>query len=94
MRVSRSYRRHREKHAEAVARRKARKMAAFVEDIDRGVVLERDQGYCGICDELVDPNDFHIDHVIPISLGGAHSYANVQVAHPFCNLRKGAKLAV
>ena len=44
-----------------------------------------------ICGESVDPDDFHVDHVIPLALGGWHCYANVQPAHPFCNVSKGAK---
>jgi 5-methylcytosine-specific restriction endonuclease McrA len=53
------------------------------------VVLERDDGTCGICGGDVDPTDFHVDHVEPLALGGEHSYANVQAAHPDCNRRKG-----
>jgi len=26
--------------------------------------------------------------------GGPHSYANVQLAHPACNIRKGSRLTV
>lgn len=69
--------------------REARKRGQFVENVHPLAVLERDDGVCGICDSDVDPFDFHVDHVIPLSAGGEHSYANVQVAHPICNLRKG-----
>lgn len=69
----------------------ARKRGAFVEHIEPVVVLERDDGVCGICGGDVDPTNFHVDHVIPLALGGEHSYANVQTAHPLCNIRKGAK---
>jgi 5-methylcytosine-specific restriction endonuclease McrA len=76
----------------AVERREARlRGASVVEDIDRQLVWERDEGICGICGESVDHADFHIDHIKPLALGGEHSYANVQVAHPFCNLSKGMK---
>lgn len=74
------------------ARRRARKLAAFVEDVDRSVVFERDKGICGICGLPVDPTDWHLDHVQPLCKGGEHSYANVQVSHPACNMRKGTKL--
>lgn len=56
------------------------------------VVLEMDDGICGICGEDVDPERFDIDHVIPLSKGGEHSYANVQVAHRSCNSRKAASM--
>lgn len=76
------------------ARRKVRmRGGAVVEDVAREVVWDRDAGLCGICGEPCDPTDFHVDHVVPISKGGVHAYANVQLAHPFCNRRKAAKLA-
>ena len=64
------------------------KARATVERVDRLVVLERDDGVCGICGEDVDPMDFHVDHIVPVRQGGEHSYANVQTAHPACNWRK------
>lgn len=69
-------------------RRAAAKRARFVDDVDRLVVLEMDDGVCGICGEDVDPMDFHVDHIVPLSRGGEHSYANSQSAHPRCNRRK------
>lgn len=33
-----------------------------------------------------------LDHVVPLSQGGAHDPANVQLAHLTCNVRKGAQL--
>jgi len=63
-----------------------------VERIVPLVILERDDGVCGICGGDVDPQDFHIDHIVPVSKGGTHTYDNVQVAHPSCNSRKSAKL--
>jgi 5-methylcytosine-specific restriction endonuclease McrA len=32
-------------------------------------------------------------HVVPMSLGGAHTYGNVQPAHLECNLVKGDRAA-
>jgi 5-methylcytosine-specific restriction endonuclease McrA len=52
----------------------------------------RDAGLCGLCGDPVDPSRFHIDHVRPLACGGTHTYGNVQLAHPACNLRKGARL--
>ena len=74
------------------ARRRARKKAQFVEDVDPQVLYERDKGICGICHEPVDPKNFHVDHVHPLAKGGEHSYANTQVAHPACNCAKRDKL--
>ena len=71
-------------------RRRSRKLNAFVEDVDHAVVFKRDSGICGICNLSVDPTDWHLDHVVPLCKGGEHSYANVQVSHPSCNMQKGA----
>jgi len=72
-------------------RRRAHKRNAFVEDVEPVVLIELDDGICGICGEDVDPFEYHIDHIIPLSKGGEHSYTNTQIAHPECNLKKGAR---
>lgn len=72
--------------------RRARKVEAYVEHVDRRVVWERDSGICHICLLPADPHNWHLDHVFPLSRGGEHSYANVAVSHPTCNLRKGDRL--
>jgi 5-methylcytosine-specific restriction endonuclease McrA len=64
--------------------------AEIVDRVVPLVVLERDDGLCGICGEDVDPMDFDIDHVVAIADGGEHSYENVQLAHSSCNSRKSA----
>jgi 5-methylcytosine-specific restriction endonuclease McrA len=68
--------------------RRAQKLTQYVEHVDRLIVLERDDGVCGICGLDVDPLSFHVDHVVPLAHGGEHSYANTQAAHPVCNVRK------
>lgn len=78
----------RQRHRNAQARRRAASRAG--ENLKVEEVLRRSDGLCGICETPVDPSDFHIDHIIPLARGGAHSYANTQAAHPLCNQRKGA----
>lgn len=73
--------------------RRARKVGAFVERVFRSVVWKRDKGICGICNQPADPTNWHLDHKVPLAQHGPHSYANTQVAHPTCNLRKGARAA-
>ena len=70
------------------ANRRARLLGQFVEEVDRTVVLARYNGLCGICGDTVDPERFDVDHIIPLLVGGEHSYANTQPAHPSCNYRK------
>lgn len=56
------------------------------------LVIERDGPVCGICGLYVDENDWHLDHVIPVTRDGLDLYSNVQVSHPSCNIRKNNKL--
>lgn len=73
-------------------KRRAHLVSAFIEDVNHADLLEMADGVCGICGEDVDPHHFHVDHIVPLSRGGEHSYANTQVAHPSCNLRKMTRL--
>ena len=75
------------------ATRRALTKAALVELVDPRVVWERDGGICQLCHQSVE-GTWHLDHVIPLSRGGEHSYKNVQVAHPLCNLKKGSTVLV
>lgn len=83
--------RQRARHAENVRRRRARLAGVPSERIDIAVLRARSDGRCGICDELLI-GVVEVDHVVPIAHGGTHTYENVQLAHPICNRRKGARL--
>lgn len=74
------------------ARRRAVKVTAIVENVDREVVFDIFHGVCGICYNFVDPLKWHLDHIIPLSKNGSHSYSNCQVTHPHCNLSKNNKI--
>jgi len=82
----------REKKAEASARRRARRLGSFVENVNRMRVWERDQGRCGICGEPADETGWHLDHMTPLARDGEHSFANTQVTHATCNFAKGTRL--
>lgn len=72
-------------------------------DITIKKLYSRDHGICHICGKLTDWNDYKIinnkkrsyrnypsiDHIIPVSSGGVHSWGNVALAHLGCNARKG-----
>lgn len=87
------FRSHPDLWARAAIKRRGRMGAALVETVQRVVVWERDKGVCGICGRPADAASWHLDHIVPLSRGGPHSYANTQVSHPFCNLSKGARAA-
>ena len=74
------------------ARRRALKKGATVEKVDRREVYLRDKGICGICGCPVSLEEVTLDHIIPLSKGGEHSYRNIQLAHLSCNSAKGAKI--
>ena len=75
----------------AESNRRARRLAAHVEDIDPATCFARHNGHCYLCDKPID-GEYHIDHVIPLSRGGEHSYRNCAPTHPRCNLAKQARL--
>lgn len=75
--------------------RRARILNAHVADVDILAVYERDKWRCGLCHKKVnrtlkwpDPMSASLDHVIPLSDGGTHEPANVQLAHLGCNAGK------
>lgn len=45
---------------------------------------------CTYCKCLCE-DSYHIDHIVPLSKGGAHSLDNLTIACPFCNISKGNK---
>lgn len=77
-------------HVTSNNKRRAAKYAnGPVESIDLETLFKRDKGICGICKEECTMNEGSIDHIVPISKGGAHTWNNVQLAHLPCNIRKG-----
>ena len=76
-------------------------------EYETGITLKklvaRDGLTCALCGELCDWNDRNyskwcgplypsIDHIIPMSKGGGHTWKNVQVAHIICNSKKETSL--
>ncbi len=49
-------------------------------------------GKCFYTDEPLNKNDFHVDHILPISKGGKDSVANCVPTIPEYNLQKGNKV--
>lgn len=52
----------------------------------------KSQGYlCPYCKASLKRRKRHIDHVLPLALGGSNDRSNIQVLCPPCNLSKGSK---
>ena len=78
------------------ARRRARKRGAFVQNVSRRQVFERDRWTCQLCGRRVarakqapHPKAPVLDHIIPLAKGGTHEPRNTQCAHFLCNSLKG-----
>ena len=53
------------------------------------LALAKDSNWkCSICNTTLS-NNFHADHIIPFSLGGATDVSNGQALCGSCNLKKG-----
>ena len=48
------------------------------------------KGKCVCCGQLLG-SDFHIDHIMPLALGGPNTDENIQLLRSECNLQKNAK---
>ncbi len=57
--------------------------------LSRREVFRRDSYTCQYCGKHT--GDLTIDHVLPRSLGGQHTWLNVVAACPVCNHRKGGR---
>ena len=53
-------------------------------------LFKRQKGKCACCQEPLGDN-YHLDHIIPLSLGGANEDWNIQLLTATCNLKKGSK---
>lgn len=83
------------------AKRKAVVRGATVESIDPLRVFERDRWMCQLCGVKTprtkrgtyEPDAPELDHILPLSVGGAHAYINVQCACRRCNNTKSNRPA-
>lgn len=72
-------------------RRAKKKLAGGILSIGLAQKLFKLQkGKCPCCHEPLG-DDFHMDHVIPISRGGTNTDDNIQLLRAVCNLQKHAK---
>lgn len=75
---------------------KRRRIYARGDDIDPVALFDKHDWLCSICREVIDrrkrfpdPRAATIEHVIPLSKGGTHTWENCRPAHADCNFSKG-----
>ena len=72
--------------------RSARKRAAGGK-LSKGlpeILFKLQKGKCACCRENLN-GKYHLDHIMPLVLGGDNKDSNIQLLHARCNLQKGAK---
>lgn len=76
---------------------RARHFGCKYESVNPIKVFERDKWHCQLCGKKLNRQDRgtiqdnapELDHIIPLSKGGEHSYRNTQCACRKCNIDKG-----
>jgi 5-methylcytosine-specific restriction endonuclease McrA len=74
-------------------KRRARELASggthSADDI--AILRDRQKGKCVFCLEPFGEIEPHVDHHVPLVLGGSNDIGNLRLLHPRCNLMKAAK---
>lgn len=75
---------------------KRRAIMSKGDDIDHLTLFEMCDWICHLCSEKINPklrfpNEWAatVEHIIPLSQGGTHTWDNVAAAHAWCNFQKG-----
>jgi 5-methylcytosine-specific restriction endonuclease McrA len=69
------------------------------EAVDPIKVFKRDRWRCQLCGRKTlkqhgnTPDSPELDHIVPLALGGEHTYVNTQCLCRDCNGKKGARVA-
>jgi len=60
-----------------------------LEEIEQ--MLEDQNCQCNCCGEILTKSNKHLDHIMPVALGGSNSIENLQWLCQFCNISKSDK---
>jgi hypothetical protein len=55
-----------------------------------GRLMALQKGKCACCGKSLKQG-YHLDHIMPLALGGKNIDSNIQLLTPFCNMSKSAK---
>lgn len=83
---------HPERRRELTQNRRA-KLRAIGGGLSKGLterLYSLQRGKCACCREPLGKN-YHLDHIMPLALGGANTDDNMQLLRQRCNTRKNAK---
>lgn len=80
------------KNVDKENRRRARIRDVEIRPFERADVIKRDGMTCYICGQDLALDEVTLDHLIPISRGGAHAAENLAVCCQPCNSRKRDRL--
>lgn len=58
---------------------------------DIAEIMKAQGGRCAYCRTNIKRSSRHVDHIVPLALGGSNARTNIQIACPSCNRSKGAK---
>jgi 5-methylcytosine-specific restriction endonuclease McrA len=79
--------------------RRARKKGVLAESFSHKEIFNRDNYICCVCGLPIDRSlkkpdmlSVSLEHIFPLSKGGAHSRENVSCSHLICNIRKNTNL--
>lgn len=61
---------------------------AHIKESDLEAIILRQCGECKTCGDDIGTVPWEIDHIIPVSVGGSHSPANLQILCKRCNRAK------
>lgn len=77
----------------AVNTRKHHKKRGVAGEISKDIyprLFAEQMGICVCCGDMLG-DDYHLDHIMPITLGGTNDESNLQLLKAECNIRKSAK---
>jgi len=91
--IKETLKKYRSKNPEKVKEWSQKRSAGKTGRLPKGFIAwlkEQQKNLCVICSQNL-PDNYHVDHIYPISKGGKHEPQNIQLLCPSCNVKKAAK---